>query len=130
MADTDNTDRAQWKFNALYADTEVRSVADDKLLAVVHSGPEQARIVSLLKGASQPNAALADGWKLVPPQITDEMANAWQSAFGKQLQKRLNGRGRLKSAAPFKKSCEEVAYVAMLAAAPSTLNASKEGSHG
>lgn len=79
-----------------------------------------------LYAAPQPNAALADGWKLVPPQITDEMANAWQSAFGKQLQKRLNGRGRLKSAAPFKKSCEEVAYVAMLAAAPPPLNASKE----
>lgn len=62
MADTNNTDRAQWKFNALYGDTEVRSVADDKLLAVVHAGPEQTRIVSLLKSAPQPNAALADGW--------------------------------------------------------------------
>ena len=63
MADTNNTERAQWKFNALYADTEVRRVSDDKLLAVVHAGPEQSRIVSLLKGAPQPNAALADGWQ-------------------------------------------------------------------
>ncbi len=61
MADTNNTERALWKFNALYADTEVRSVADDRLLAVIHAGPERARIVSLLKAAPQPNAALADG---------------------------------------------------------------------
>lgn len=72
MADTNNTDRAQWKFNALYADTEVRSVANDKLLAVVHAGPEQARIVSLLKAAPQPNAALADGWISVDERLPED----------------------------------------------------------
>lgn len=58
------------------------------------------------------------GWKLVPAEITGKMSDAWQSAFNKQLYKRVNSRGRLKSAAGFKKSCEEVAYVAMLAASP------------
>ncbi|GKS73724.1 hypothetical protein AVME950_02530 [Acidovorax sp. SUPP950] len=71
MADTKSTDHARWKFNALYADTEIRSAADDKLLAVVHAGPEQARIVSLLKGAPQPNAALADGWISVEDRLPD-----------------------------------------------------------
>lgn len=51
---------AQWKFNALYADTEVRSTADDRLLAVVHAGPEKARIVSLLKVAPQSKALPSD----------------------------------------------------------------------
>ncbi len=51
---------AQWKFNALYADTEVRSVADDRLLAVIHAGPERARIVSLLKSAPQSKALPSD----------------------------------------------------------------------
>ncbi len=51
---------AQWVFNALYADTEVRSVADDRLLAVIHAGPERARIVSLLKSAPQSKALPSD----------------------------------------------------------------------
>lgn len=38
-----------WKFNALYADTEVRRIADDKLLAVIHAGPERRHIVAALK---------------------------------------------------------------------------------
>lgn len=61
MADTNNTDRAKWKFNALYADTEVRSAAYDKLMAVVYAGPEQAPIVGALKAADKPGTALLRG---------------------------------------------------------------------
>lgn len=55
---------------------------------------------------------------MLPSKITPEMDNAWRSAFANQLRKRINGRGRMKTGAPFKASCEEVAYVAMLKAAP------------
>lgn len=61
---------AHWKFNSLYADTEVRSLVDDKLLAVVFSGPERAHIVSLLKGA--PRA------KILP---SDAEIEAFREAF-------------------------------------------------
>lgn len=44
---------AEWKFNALYADTEVRIVSDDKLIAVVHAGSEQRRIIAALKAAQR-----------------------------------------------------------------------------
>ena len=55
--------RAEWKFNALYADTEVRAVADNKLLAVIHAGSEQRRIVAALKG-EQPFQKRVQPWLL------------------------------------------------------------------
>ncbi|MDR6887833.1 MULTISPECIES: hypothetical protein [Variovorax] len=54
---------AAWKFNALYADTEVRAVTDDRLLAVIHAGSEQRRIVAALKG-EQPFQKRVQPWLL------------------------------------------------------------------
>lgn len=63
---------------------------------------------------------LHEGWHVVPSKITPEMDEAWRKAFARQLSKRLNGRGRMSVGSRFMASCEEVAYVAMLKAAPAT----------
>ncbi len=43
---------AAWRFEEKYADAEVRTVTDGRLLAVVHAGPEQQRILRALKLAA------------------------------------------------------------------------------
>jgi len=40
----------EWRFFNVYADTEVRNAADNKLLAVICGGPDKKRIVQALKG--------------------------------------------------------------------------------
>lgn len=39
----------EWRFFNVYADTEVRNAADNKLLAVICAGPEKKRILQALK---------------------------------------------------------------------------------
>lgn len=47
---------AAWRFEEKYADAEIRTVTDGRLLAVVHAGPEQQRILRALKLAASPTA--------------------------------------------------------------------------